>query len=193
ALTQDELIALCDEVETLTYGPGEVVFREGEVDSALYVVDQGTAQIFTRSQDGSEMVLAKVGASAYFGEHALLERSDRHNASVRAFTSLRLLSIDRDRFQRFQRDLSRDSPLRWRLQDVGENQLRENLVHQSALFRTFHLDEDDEFSHVKRFAAGEVVFREGEPASRFYLVLAGVAAVFQDDAGSRKLVVNRRE
>ena len=193
ALTQDELISLCDEVETLTYGPGEVVFYEGEVDSALYVVDQGTAQIFTQSQDGSEMVLAKVGASAYFGEHALLERSDRHNASVRAFTSLRLLCIDRDRFQHFQRVLSRDSPLRWRLQDVGENQLRENLVRQSALFRTFHLDEDDEFSHVERFAAGEVVFREGEPASRFYLVLAGVAAVFQDDAGSRKLVVNRRE
>src|ERR1700722_17958467 len=189
-LRQDELVALCEEVETLTYGPGEIVLREGEVGSALYVVDHGSAQVFTHSQDGSEIVLAKVGAGAYFGERALLGRSDRRNASVRAFTPLRLLRIDKDRFQRV---LLLDSPLRWRLQDGGEHQIRQNLVRQSSLFRTLHLDEGDEFSHVDHFAAGEVIFREGEPASRFYVILAGVAAVFQDVAGSQNLVVRQRE
>ncbi len=62
---------------------GEVLFLEGEEGRELFALLEGTVSINIRSSDGEGIELATVGAGAFFGEMAILERTVR-SATVRA-------------------------------------------------------------------------------------------------------------
>jgi CRP/FNR family transcriptional regulator, cyclic AMP receptor protein len=62
---------------------------------------------------------------------------------------------------------------------VARDEIAE-LIEQHALFRGLpqhHRDLLAEVAMIKDFAADEVIFREGDPANRFYLILEGEVAL----------------
>lgn len=66
------------------YGPGEVVFRQGDTGDRLYIVKSGVLEIVTTPADGSEAVpVAYLGTGEVLGELALLTGSPR-SATVRS-------------------------------------------------------------------------------------------------------------
>lgn len=190
ALTAVEFERLCTEVETLEFAPGEVVVRQGEPGDALYIIISGAVQVFAFAQDGQEVVLARLEEREFFGEQALLVgQSERRNAYVRAFSQARLLKIGKDAFQRV---LSLDSPLKQKLTQVGDQQLRQNLLRQSSLFRSLQLDQKA-LTRTESFASGDIVFREGEVGDRLYVITAGTAGVFKQEEAGPRLVVRLGE
>ncbi|HET9728174.1 MAG TPA: ATP-binding cassette domain-containing protein [Acidimicrobiia bacterium] len=83
--THDErMVPLADRVVNLTpradteprepvqvlLATGDVVFRQGDPGDLVYVVEDGTVELFRTRDDGSEEFLAKVPAGSYFGELA---------------------------------------------------------------------------------------------------------------------------
>jgi ferredoxin-NADP reductase/CRP-like cAMP-binding protein/cytochrome P450 len=183
--------ALLADVLQVTAEPGAVIIREGDFGDALYVVLEGTVQIYTAGGSGAVLVLDKVGPGGYFGEQALLPgRSGRRNASVRAHSGAVLLRIRKDTFQRA---LAENHPLKEHLLQVGEEQLRTRLVRQSTLFQSLELGAVDAESTERSFRDGDVLFREGEPADRLYVILAGRAAVFQQRDGRPVLLARLAE
>ena len=85
--------------ELLTFGPGELVVREGEPADRFYLVIEGRAVVTQHGADGAETVLNEVGPGDYFGEVGLLEDVPRI-ASVRAKTALEVMALDRSAFRR---------------------------------------------------------------------------------------------
>lgn len=79
------------------FAPGEVVFRQGERSSDLYVIDRGEA-VVELGRDGSVVAVAKLGAGKFFGEMGLMTGQPRR-ATVRAVTECELLVIDHEAFQ----------------------------------------------------------------------------------------------
>jgi CRP-like cAMP-binding protein len=61
---------------------GEVIFRQGDAGSEMYVVFEGQVRIF-RERDGVETELAELGPDEFFGEMALFDDKPR-SASARA-------------------------------------------------------------------------------------------------------------
>ena len=51
---------------------GEVILREGEYGDSMYVIESGSVQIYTKSFDGADLVLARLEIGDAFGEQALL-------------------------------------------------------------------------------------------------------------------------
>jgi aspartate ammonia-lyase len=74
-------------------GPGELLFRQGEPRSSLYVIADGTVEI-VRELHGRTEVLTVLGAGEVLGEGALLHASS-HSASARAGQRLSLFELDR--------------------------------------------------------------------------------------------------
>jgi CRP-like cAMP-binding protein len=79
--------------------PGQVLIREGEVNTRLYIVLTGTFNISLLAQ-GQEVHLDTVGAGDCLGEVAIFH-PDRASATVTSLQAGLLWSIDADRLQEF--------------------------------------------------------------------------------------------
>ncbi|HUH07635.1 MAG TPA: ATP-binding cassette domain-containing protein [Egibacteraceae bacterium] len=69
--------------ESLTLGPGEAVFSQGDPGDLVYMVDEGEIEIVRHRIDGGEEILTRLGAGRYFGEFAPLFGL-RRSATARA-------------------------------------------------------------------------------------------------------------
>jgi hypothetical protein len=81
--------------------PDEVILREGDPADAFYLVMSGQVQVTRRTDQGSDTVIATLGACEYFGELGLLTGHPR-NASVIAIGNapVELLRTDAAGFAR---------------------------------------------------------------------------------------------
>jgi small-conductance mechanosensitive channel/CRP-like cAMP-binding protein len=79
------------------YAPGELIVRQGEGSSELFIIDRGSVVIEVATDSGKTRVVAKLGAGKFFGEMALMTGEPR-TATVRAETECELLVIGHDAF-----------------------------------------------------------------------------------------------
>jgi Cyclic nucleotide-binding domain/FHA domain len=87
---------------SLVVRPGDLVFREGELGTEMYIIHEGQVEILNGVQ-GEEHLLAVLEKGDFFGEMALLEDRPRA-ATARALTEARLLRINGSTFDQMLRD-----------------------------------------------------------------------------------------
>ncbi|HEX9944345.1 MAG TPA: cyclic nucleotide-binding domain-containing protein [Thermoanaerobaculia bacterium] len=75
---------------------GEYVFREGELGTEMYIINEGKVEILNQVGD-EEQLLAVLEKGDFFGEMSVLEDLPRA-ASARALTDVRLLQINGSTF-----------------------------------------------------------------------------------------------
>lgn len=80
------------------YQDGEVIVRQGEVGTCMYVIQEGTVEVFS-DRDGKEVFLMTLEEGDFFGEMAIFEREVR-SATVRALGTVRVLTVDEKTFLR---------------------------------------------------------------------------------------------
>ncbi len=78
------------------FEPGEVIFREGDPGTSVYVIRSGTVKI-SRIEDGDEVTLSMLHDGQAFGELAVLEGRDR-GATATAQGAVELVTFDREQF-----------------------------------------------------------------------------------------------
>jgi CRP-like cAMP-binding protein len=85
---------VASKAELLVFGPGEVIFNQGDPGDRLYVVQAGVVEIIATPRDGSDSrTVAYLGDGEVIGELALLTGSTR-SATVKAPERAVLLSIE---------------------------------------------------------------------------------------------------
>ncbi len=87
---------------TIEVGPGDYIFREGELGTEMFIVHEGQVEILNRVGE-EEKLLAILEKGDFFGEMALLEDQPRL-ASARALTPAKLLQINGSTFDQMLRD-----------------------------------------------------------------------------------------
>lgn len=123
SLTDEELMRIGGWTDIITVGPGDFVLKESEEGEFLYVVLDGTVEIFTLDEAGKITILAEHGSGNYFGEQALLPGSTgKRNAYVRSNDVVRLIQVPKEYFRLV---LKRDSVLFEALQKIGQAQKEE--------------------------------------------------------------------
>jgi CRP-like cAMP-binding protein len=81
--------------QLLEFGPGEVVFRQGDQGDRLFLVKSGVLEVVAAPTDGSEpVVVAYLGTGEVIGELALLTGSPR-SATVRSPEHAELFVVDK--------------------------------------------------------------------------------------------------
>ncbi|MFQ5499112.1 MAG: Crp/Fnr family transcriptional regulator [Candidatus Zixiibacteriota bacterium] len=75
----------------------EILFSEGDVASALFLVGGGKIKIFKLSQDGKEQILRVVGPGQTFAEAALFD-DKKYPATAQALEDSSILAFSRERF-----------------------------------------------------------------------------------------------
>jgi ferredoxin-NADP reductase/CRP-like cAMP-binding protein len=179
SVSEVELEALLSKASRWEVPAGGLIMREAELGNECYVILSGSVQVFTQGKDDRVFVLDRREPGAVIGEQALLPGSTgRRNASLRALTDVSLLRITREQFLDI---LTRDHSLKEKLRRIGDEQARDNLLHQSAVFSSLHLgDGDGDWHREETFSDGEVIFRQGDIGDKVYLVIDGIAGVYEE-------------
>lgn len=96
AMPDSQIDHLVQDARLRKYSVGEVVFREGDVADALYLIRRGSVTV-SHSTGGREIVLAYVSAGNYVGEMALVAKTTR-SATVCAAAPTEMVILDALRF-----------------------------------------------------------------------------------------------
>ncbi|HEX5230206.1 MAG TPA: FAD-dependent oxidoreductase [Bryobacteraceae bacterium] len=86
------------EIQNQHFESGDLVFRQGDLGDSVYVIKRGECDVL-QEKDGEQKRLATLKAGDYFGEMALLSDRSR-NATIRAATSLEVLIIPKEEFDK---------------------------------------------------------------------------------------------
>ncbi len=79
------------------YKHGDVIVKEGEPGSEMYLILTGQVQI-VKEKEGVETVLAYLKPGEIFGEMALFEEGSRRSATARAYGDTSVLAMDKTEF-----------------------------------------------------------------------------------------------
>jgi len=93
---------LCFSSDRLTFEPGQVMFREGDLPDAAYVVIDGTVEITVQTPSGP-LLVNTLGESDVVGETAIFGDVPR-TATATAKTRLEALRVSKDLFLDLVRD-----------------------------------------------------------------------------------------
>ena len=96
ALSDAQRLELLEGAHTSLYGAGEIVVRQGDAGSSIFLVARGDAAV---TLDGVTGELARLHEGEFFGEMSLLTGEPR-TATVTAITDCELVEIGADAFRR---------------------------------------------------------------------------------------------
>jgi serine/threonine protein phosphatase PrpC/CRP-like cAMP-binding protein len=96
-LTRAQLTRLTDVLSEVTYEPGAVVVKQGEMQHDFYIVMSGGLRGCALAEDGSETRAMNLKHNDYFNEQALLEDA-KSPVTITAVQKSKVLHIDRDQF-----------------------------------------------------------------------------------------------
>lgn len=123
SLKENELQSIGTWTEVIKVGPGDFVIKESEKANCLFVVLDGSVEIFTLDDDGKVAVLANHERGGYFGEQALLPGATGvRTAYARSNGLARLIRIPKAYFRLV---LTRDSSLIDTLSKLGQEQKKQ--------------------------------------------------------------------
>ena len=83
---------------TLTYKPGDVIFKEGDSGCTAYIIEHGRVEV-SISRKGEKLVLATYDTGDLFGEMALIDDTPR-SATVTVLEPTEVIAIERSLFDK---------------------------------------------------------------------------------------------
>ncbi len=92
-LPGEELAQIAEIAEEVPISAGGVVFSEGDLGDALYIVVEGKVRVYKNNRN-----IAEIGERDCFGEMSVLD-SEPRSASVAAISETLLLKIGREEFK----------------------------------------------------------------------------------------------
>ncbi len=190
-------------MKTLTVKAKEVICRKGDSSNSMFLIKSGKVGIFSGYGCADEAQIAVLGAGKYFGEMGIVEKQPR-SADVVALAKSELVEISADDFSSFVANNPSDivsimKNMSKRLRDTtgmfkkasktvsmyvdsGENtetkyksKLEEIAEYHKALFAGFKRNAT---AAKTEYAAGEILFRQGEPGACMFQVLEGEAVFY---------------
>jgi CRP/FNR family transcriptional regulator, cyclic AMP receptor protein len=203
ALADEDLVRVADVAVPRTFGPGEVVFREGDQSDTCYIVRTGHARAIRGHPDGRSITLAHFGPGDIFGELAMFD-DERRSATVEALErteAMAILGPDMRRLLREHPDIAVKmiSALGRRLRQTNERLARQSfqtvqsrvaavLSQLVEAARSEGSIEQDVLITSTQAELAQLAGSSRESASRFLAVLERAGIITQ---GRGKLIVHQ--
>jgi predicted acylesterase/phospholipase RssA/CRP-like cAMP-binding protein len=174
--TVDELTlhALAEELESARLRPGEQLFLQGDPGNSMYVLVKGRLGVSISDSDGNVTGVDELAPGASVGEMALLTGQARV-ATVTALEDAELIKLSRRGFER----LAEQHPqlimefTRRMLPRFQRTLLAGILTHLFGALDAAAVHALQAELGWRRFASGEVLFRQGEMADGMFVVVSG--------------------
>ncbi len=178
-LDGDTLRAVTKRLVVRSVAKGDVIYKEGDVGDALYLVDKGRVEIVGNvSRKGQ--VLARIGAGGFFGEMALLTGKPR-TTGARAAENTILWALYRTDFEQLVNAYpvigkALSNVLQDRLGTAGHAFVEKHL-RLIGLFNGLSVEQLEDVAErllPARYRGGDIIYKAGAPAQRIHIIERGV-------------------
>ena len=99
-LEEDDLVALAAALEPRSFRAGTMIFSQGDVGSAMYIVQSGDVNIHLPGEKSQRISLKDISRGEYFGELSLFDDLPR-SASALATSNAVLLELQRETLENY--------------------------------------------------------------------------------------------
>ena len=99
-LLPNELSMVADLFSVRSYQGNDIIFEEGDVGDAMFVIAQGYVDILRKNPAGELTAIATLDAPQFFGEMSLIDKEYR-SATVRAKADATLLQLTNENLHIF--------------------------------------------------------------------------------------------
>jgi ATP-binding cassette subfamily B protein len=181
-LKDDDLLELASHFTVQFFEEHEPIFYGGDPGGAFYLIHSGSANVVAERGEAGRETVALLKPGAGFGEQALLLQTPRTH-TVEAAEKLCVLKLPPEEFRRF---IEKRPDLLTAMTAVARRYLELSFLRKTgalAVLTAAKTEEILEQIEECKFAAGEILFREGEPATRCYMVSQGQVRLTQSDRG----------
>jgi CRP-like cAMP-binding protein len=161
--------------------PGQVAFEQGSTPTAMYLLQEGRCDVEHTSREGGErQVVGKLSAGDHFGEGALLEGRSRRHSTVRCVdpAGCKVGILGKGAFDAL---LEAQPEVRGVLEAASKRRSTSTL--RSIV--TLAVERSDAAPRTLR--ANETLFRQGDVAEAFFVVVSGEVQVSYRTADGRRL------
>ena len=183
-LDADSLAHIADAIDVVPLASGATLMRQGELGDAMFIVVSGTLRVVMRRPNGDTVKVGMIGPGEPVGELQFIGGGVR-GADVEAVSDcilLRLTSAALDGLPRHAMRMLYASPVvRRRLLKSELALVLPNVFGPIAPELLEAIEQQVEWVHLERGAA---LFKQGDPADGWYLVLSGRLRVVAADAAS---------
>jgi len=91
---RETLEQLLSSTSLRSYRSGDLIVREGDTGSSLFLIVAGHVRVFTQAEDGNRVFLAELGPGDFFGEVSLLTGKPR-TATIEAAGHVAAIELDK--------------------------------------------------------------------------------------------------
>lgn len=177
SIDDKELTRLAELAQEETWPAASDIVTEGARADRCFIVRSGEV-VITKRENGALRRIASLGTGDWFGAEGLAERAPR-NATVRASAvrPVQLFSFDAEIFSRY------IAPHVDELSNASQLMRRRAALNSMPLFASMCPEEIDAIAgDLEEVYAprGTILFKQGESADRFYLVVDGAVGVVRD-------------
>ena len=177
-------------LERIRLAAGEVLFRQGDPGSAVYVILEGRLGAYLVKGPEREVLLGEMPPGNLVGEIQVLTGGAR-TATVRAVSDSELLRIPTEVAD----ELLRRSPeTRRKMVAINRRRLQRSLLAEVLPNLFGPLDEEalgylQEMGEWLELRRGETLFERGDLGDSCYLLLRGrLAALLRDESGNEQVI-----
>lgn len=149
---------------------GDVIIKQGDEGDNFYLIEEGSCEVFIQKAVGEPEVKVMTCTPQdhnSFGELALMYNAPRA-ATVKAATSCKLWALDRLAFKVIMMETA-----------SAKNSSRASFLNQVKIMETLNDMERRTIADAmisQQFNAGDIIIRQGDPGTGFYIVGSGTVA-----------------
>eukprot|EP00929_Paragymnodinium_shiwhaense_P049468 TRINITY_DN24951_c0_g1_i1.p1 TRINITY_DN24951_c0_g1~~TRINITY_DN24951_c0_g1_i1.p1 ORF type:complete len:775 (+),score=171.20 TRINITY_DN24951_c0_g1_i1:123-2447(+) len=173
AVADHHVSEMCYALEKRTYKRGSYVYEQGDPGSDIFVIESGAVQVLI--DHGT--VVRVLRAGDIFGERALLHGGNR-SASIKCMSHKTVLwAMARRTYEKLSRLKLKAS-------------VKRLIEEKHPIFKNLSADDvEGLMAHaaLQTMGAGEIVVRQGEPATMFYVIESGRLEVVKDGRAHGRL------
>lgn len=187
-LDDEKLKQLLEKVNLVTISATEVLFYEGQRADSLFIILDGTAEVFCLDDFKNEIILARLGRGDFFGEQSLISITPGiRNASVRAITDINAIEIDHQTYLVFENP---DNTVEEKLRQIGFEQLLVKLSKRSLEldFAKYFFDPERKYEN-REYQPNETIIIEGEEADGLYFLQSGNVEIYKKNNSNEDSLV----
>jgi ferredoxin-NADP reductase/CRP-like cAMP-binding protein len=187
-LEEQDLQALVERARVIDYDSEDVIYEEGEPCNSLWIILSGAVRLLTTAEtDGHEIVTASLESGDFFGDEALQPGYEgRRTATAIATETTTLAKLARPDYCAV---AHKDEQIISEIKRLGSDQICDLLLQRLEQFHALPLlTSAGDWLEERELTDGELVYDQGDPADRFYMVTSGLIRLIKRDVSGESLM-----